>query len=220
MIESVAFAVGPDEARSLFDAIDKPAQRRDLAKLRASVQAATYALVRQRSLRPALHGAWLAAQLGSSFVEPYLDTIVDSRDLLRTFDAIIAATAIAVAVATPVERDEITRRLERLLWRRIGTAEETIDRPVIEACHRSVRVALHDAAAAEELTLKRGLRVAGMRYPDRKVDCKTALFYAIDDPIDAASIDEDGFMPVLVALPAIVNAKLDAFFVEPGKILA
>jgi hypothetical protein len=175
----------------------------------------SFPLVRERVLRLAVRGAWAAARFGPSVIEPYLRFIVDAPHLLRTFDAVLGATAIALGSWT--DRARLKRAIERALEKRTARAVDENERWVLRACGRSVAVAMEDPRLAEQMTLTRGLVQASVRRvrDDANVR-KLALSLALDDDIDGAEIDDEGYMPAIIALPGVVSAPASIFFPAPG----
>jgi hypothetical protein len=161
-------------------------------------------------LRLALRGAWAATRFGDAVVEPYLHIIVERKHPLRCFDAVLGATAIALA--KPRGGDAVVRDIERALRLRIERARDTNDRLVAEACLRSMYVAVHEPFLAEEKTLMRGRRRSPVELRSHAEDRKRAVFLALDDEIDCAEIDDHGFMPAILALPNVARASPELLF--------
>jgi hypothetical protein len=171
----------------------------------------SFPLVRERVTRLAMRGAWAAARFGTPVVDRYLRVVVEGRQPLHRFDAVLGATAIALA--SPRDGSVILRRLERALRSRIAKANDAHDRFLTEACLRSVHVAINEPSAAEDRTLLRGRRLAGLAASDSTaMPRETALFLALDDEADCATIDEHGVFPAILALPSAVGASPQLFF--------
>jgi hypothetical protein len=171
----------------------------------------SFPLVRERVLRLAVRGAWIAARFGTTMVERYLRFIVEARHLLQNFDAVLGTMAIALAF--PSERASIAHGMRRALTRRLERAVAENEQLVIQACIRSVSLVFDNFELAEELTLQRGrLRAAALGARHVEEDRRLSLFLALDDDIDGADIDEHGLLPALLAMPSVASASADVFF--------
>jgi hypothetical protein len=171
----------------------------------------SFPLVRERMFRLALRGAWVAARFGPHLVDRYLRAIHDASHPLRTFDAVLGVTAVAVATAR--DTTAILRGLVGALGRRLAHPTDESDRLVSEACERSVELVVSHPKLAERMTMKRGRArssaLASRVDPEAQ---RLALFLAVDDECDCGEIDADGFMPAILALPTVVPAPAYDFF--------
>jgi pimeloyl-ACP methyl ester carboxylesterase len=171
----------------------------------------SFPLVRERVHRLAMRGAWTAARFGTPVVDRYLRVVMEGRQPLHCFDAVLGITAIALA--SPRDSSAIIRRVERALRSRIANATDANDRLIAEACLRSVHVAINEPSTAEDRTLLRGRRRASLAARDSKAAPREmALFLALDDEADCAEIDDDGLFPAILALPSITGASPELFF--------
>jgi hypothetical protein len=171
----------------------------------------SFPLVRERMFRLTLRGAWAAARFGADLVDRYLRAIFDARHPLRTFDAVLGVTA--VALASPGDTTPIIRAIVGALGRRMARATGESDRLVAEACERSVELVVTHPELAERLTLKRGrARSSGLASRIDPAAQRLALFLAVDDETDGAEIDGEGFMPAILAMPTIATAPAAVFF--------
>ena len=171
----------------------------------------SFPLVRERVHRLAMRGAWAAARFGTPVVDRYLRVVMDGRQPLHCFDAVLGTTAIALA--SPRESSAIIRRVERALRSRIAKAKDGNDRLIAEACLRSVHVAINEPSIAEDRTLLRGRRRASLAARDSKAAPREmALFLALDDEADCGEIDDDGLFPAILALPSVTAASPELFF--------
>jgi hypothetical protein len=176
----------------------------------------SFPLVRERVLRLAVRGAWTAARFGTAVVDRYLRCIVDSVHLLRIFDAVLGATAIAAA--SPTDRSVIVRDVLRALRERANGATSENERLVIESCARSVSLVFDNPALADELTLQRGRqRALALGAGGARSGPALALFLAVDDEIDCAEIDGRGLLPSILAIPSIASAPADVFFASSAR---
>ncbi len=71
----------------------------------------SFPLVRERVHRLAMRGAWAAARFGTGVVDRYLRVIMEGRQPLHCFDAVLGTTAIALA--SPGDSSAIIRRRAR-----------------------------------------------------------------------------------------------------------
>jgi hypothetical protein len=164
----------------------------------------SYPLVRERILRLAVRGAWTAARFGPSVIDRYLATLTGGP-LLRVFDGILGLVSLAIVFEH--ERDAIHRSLSLALKRR-GRRNGN-DALVLEALRRSSDCVLATPDEAEARVVRRGRRILGSSLD---VDDEAAHFVAIDDDIDCAEIDDDGYSPAILAMGSWARRPASAFF--------
>jgi hypothetical protein len=157
----------------------------------------SFPLVRERLLRLAVRGAWVAARFGTGILDAYLRFVVEAPHPLRMFDAVLGSTAIVLA--SREHGAPLVREIERALARRGRKAADANERAVIDACTRSVRAV---AVAV-----------------DGSGPAVSPLHLAVDGDADGAEIDEQGYFPAILALPAIVRADAVALFPEEALVV-
>jgi hypothetical protein len=151
--------------------------------------------VRERISRLAIRGGWAAARFGSSTVARYVQNL-DSPHVLRVFDAVLAL--VSIAAVADAERAAIAHALERRLANRIEAAVGDHERTAFPALARSA------ARALATLADRSDARIA-------------TLVRALDSDRDAAEIDDDGYFPAILAMPAVAVAPARALFPQAAS---
>jgi len=163
----------------------------------------SFPLVRERMLRLAVRGAWASARFGASLAEPYLKTL-EAGPLLRAFDGVLGL--VSIALLSRQECRPIHRAIAKAITRRRRARVE--DSIVMDALLRSADCALERPEEAAGRTSLRG----HARAQDAEPVGVRPPFDAIDDDIDAAEIDEDGFCPAILAMGTFAPAPAGALF--------
>ena len=165
----------------------------------------SFPLVRERILRLAVRGAWASARFGASLAEPYLKTL-EGGPLLRAFDGVLGL--VSIALLANQECRPIHRAIAKVLKRRRRARVD--DSIVVDALLRSAECVLDRPEEAAKRTSLRGrtraqaAETAGARLP----------FNAIDDDIDAAEIDQEGFCPAILAMGTFAPGPAGALFTD------
>ena len=163
----------------------------------------SFPLVRERMLRLAVRGAWASARFGASLAEPYLKTL-ETGPLLRAFDGVLGL--VSIALLSPQECRPIHRAIAKALKRRRRARID--DSIVMDALLRSADCALE---RPDEAARRTSLR-AHARAQDAEPVGARPPFDAIDDDVDAAEIDQDGFCPAILAMGTFASAPAGALF--------
>ncbi|HEY0253016.1 MAG TPA: hypothetical protein VGC41_15880, partial [Kofleriaceae bacterium] len=147
----------------------------------------SFPLVRERIMRLAVRGGWVAARFGVGVIAPYLGRIARGQ-ALHAFDAALALVAIATAAD---ERVAIASELGRALAAR--TDER--DGAHFAAIARSARFALLEPDAAMR-------HVAG----------RTSVLAAVATDDESAELDDAGYFRAILAMAALARVPASALF--------
>lgn len=167
----------------------------------------SFPLVRERMLRLAVRGAWATARFGPSVVDGYLTTL-EGGPLLRTFDGVLGLVSLAIVFEH--ERDAIHRSLSLALERR--GRSDVRGALVIDALRRSSDCVLATPDEAESRVLRRGRNILGSSMDVGDEAPSQALFVAIDDDVDGAVIDDEGYCPAILAMGSLARRPASTFF--------
>jgi hypothetical protein len=162
----------------------------------------SFPLVRERMSRLAVRGGWASARFGVSVVDRYLRNL-DHRHPLKVFDAVLAL----VSIASAADNDRAAISAE-LLGRVTRHARSDEPYAVVHgALAKSARLALEAPDEAEKALVG---NTAGPRADDRL----DALARVMDSDADAATVDERGYFPAIVAMAKLSRAPATTLF--PG----
>jgi hypothetical protein len=164
----------------------------------------SFPLVRERILRLAVRGGWASARFGVSAIAPYLQRLAVGAPL-HAFDAVLGLVSLATMFES--NRTAIAAELFPILLHREREADDPDIQLAFAAFTRSARLALDSPSEAQRLVIARNVERASRDRTDQLIE-------AVDTDEDAATIDDNGTYPAILAMTGLVNIPAHRFFPE------